>query len=117
MRRVLAMTDRLIWGGVFGGRFEDKTHAIEVFHHHNEEVRRVVPPERLLLYEVKEGWGPLCAFLGVPVPEGERFPHVNDAEEFRSRIRRMSRMVRAVTYSALGLAALVIAGLAMWLMR
>ena len=35
---------------------------------------------------MKEGWVPLCAFLGVPAPEGEPFPHVNDAEEFRSRI-------------------------------
>ena len=117
MRRLLAMTDRLIWDGVFRGRFEDKTYAIEVFHRHNEEVRRAVPPDRLLVYEVKEGWGPLCASLGVPVPEGEPFPHVNDAEEFRSRIRRMSRMVRAVTYSALGFAVLLIAGLAIWLIR
>jgi hypothetical protein len=55
--------------------------------------------------------------LGVPIPGGEPFPHVNDAEEFRSRIRRMSWMVRAVTYSALGFAVLLIAGLAIWLLR
>jgi len=107
MRRLLAMTDRLIWDGVFGGRFEDRGYAIEVFNCHNEEVSRFVPPDRLLVYEVKEGWGPLCSFLGVPVPDEEPFPHVNDAEEFRSRIRRMSRMVRAITYSALGLAVLL----------
>ena len=117
MRRVLAMTERLIWDGVFGGRFEDKTHAIEVFQRHNEEVKQTVPPDRLLVYEVKRGWGPLCSFLGVPVPEGEPFPHVNDAEEFRSRIRRMSRIARGITYSALGLAVLFLAGLAMWLIR
>ena len=113
----LRMTDRLIWDGVFRGRFEDKTYAIEVFHRHNEEVKRAVPPERLLVYEVKEGWGPLCAFLGVPVPEGEPFPHLNDAEEFRSRIRRMSRTVRTVAYTVLGLAVLLLAWLAIWLLR
>ena len=40
-----------------------------------------MPPERLLVYEVKEGWEPLCRFLGVPVPQTP-FPHVNDAETF-----------------------------------
>ena len=61
--------------------------------------------------------GPCVAFLGVPVPEGEPFPHVNDAEEFRSRIRRMSRTMRIVAYTILGLAALLVAWLAIWLLR
>ena len=65
------MLDRLIWDGTFEGRFEDKPHAVEVFNRHNEEVQGSVPPDRLLVYEVKEGWGPLCSFLGVPVPEGD----------------------------------------------
>jgi hypothetical protein len=113
MRRLMRMLDRLIWVGMFHGRFEDKAHAIEVFNRHNAEVKRVVPPDRLLVYEVKEGWAPLCAFLGVPVPEGKPFPHVNDAEEFRSWIRRASLTVRALAYAALGIAALMIAWLVM----
>jgi hypothetical protein len=40
-----------------------------------------LPPERLLVFDVTEGWEPLCAFLGVPVPDAP-FPHVNSAEEF-----------------------------------
>src|SRR5215211_8380430 len=52
-------------GDMFGGRFEDKEHAIEVFEGWNEEAKERVPAERLLVYEVKEGWGPLCEFLGV----------------------------------------------------
>mmetsp|Transcript_102586 Transcript_102586/g.306435 ORF Transcript_102586/g.306435 Transcript_102586/m.306435 type:complete len:303 (+) Transcript_102586:51-959(+) len=40
------------------------------------EVRREVPPERLLVFNVKEGWGPLCKFLGVQVPP-EPFPRVD----------------------------------------
>jgi hypothetical protein len=54
-----------------------------MFEAHNAEVRRLVEPERLLVYRVSEGWAPLCAFLGVPVP-GEAFPHVNSAEEFQA---------------------------------
>ncbi len=81
----LAMVNEIIWNGTFEGRFEDKDHAIQVFERHNEEVRRRVPPERLLVYEVKEGWEPLCEFLGVEVPD-EPFPHLNDAAEMRRRI-------------------------------
>ena len=58
---------------------------------------------------MKEGWGPLCSFLGVPVPEGKPFPHLNDAEEFRSRIRRAAFVVRAVACSVVGAVALIVA--------
>ena len=108
MRHLMRMLDRLIWDGMFGGRFEERPHAIEVFNRHSEEVRRSVPPDRLLVYEVKEGWGPLCSFLGVPVPEDKPFPHLNDAEEFRSRIRRTALVVRAVAYTILGAVALAL---------
>jgi len=100
------MLDRLIWDGMFHGRFEDKAYAIEVFNRHNEQVRRVVPPDRLLVYEIKDGWGPLCSFLGVPIPEGKPFPHLNDAGEFRSRIRRAAWIMRFVAGAVLLLAAL-----------
>jgi hypothetical protein len=109
LRRFLRLTERLIWEGVFRGRFEDRAFAIEVFNRHTEEVKRVVPPERLIVYEVKEGWGPLCSFLGVPIPEGKPFPHLNDAEEFRSRIRRGTLVVRAVACSVVGALALIVA--------
>ena len=79
------MIDRIIWKGMFQGRFADRSFAIEAFNRHNEQVRRDVPADRLLVYEVRQGWEPLCAFLGVPVPEGKPFPHVNDAIEFRAR--------------------------------
>jgi hypothetical protein len=115
MRFFLCMVDRLIWAGTFQGRFEDKSFAIAVFNQHNEQVRRVVPPERLLVYEVREGWGPLCAFLGVPVPDGKPFPHVNDAAEFRARIQRAAWIMRIVGYSVVGIMALILVGLALWM--
>jgi hypothetical protein len=87
--------EEIIWNGTFDGRFEDKTHAIEVLERHNEEVKRRVPPERLLVYEVKEGWGPLCEFLGVPEPD-EPFPHLNDAAEMRRGIRVLRALSVAV---------------------
>lgn len=51
------------------------------FLEHYELVRRTVPKDRMLEYQVKEGWGPLCEFLDVPRPEGD-FLHVNDKNEF-----------------------------------
>jgi hypothetical protein len=82
------MIDAIIWDGTFHGMFEEKDYAIAVFLEHNEEVKRLVAPEKLLVYDVKEGWEPLCAFLGVAVPLDTPFPHLNDSQEFIDRMRR-----------------------------
>ena len=55
---------------------------------HTEEVIAAIPPERLLVYEVGQGWEPLCAFLGVPVP-AEPFPSENSRAEFIARTAAM----------------------------
>jgi len=79
------LADRLVWEGTFDGRFEDRAYAMEVFERHNEAVRRLVPPERLLVFDVREGWAPLCDFFGVEVPD-EPFPRLNEAREMRRRL-------------------------------
>jgi hypothetical protein len=58
---------------------------IDGFNAHNEAVKRVVPADRLLVWEVTEGWEPLCEFLGVPVPD-EPMPHANDRATFLGRV-------------------------------
>ena len=78
------MARKMVLEDTFGGRFEDRAHAIDVFERHNAEVRRALPAERLLVYEVGDGWGPLCEFLERPVPDAP-FPRVNSTEEFRAR--------------------------------
>lgn len=82
------MVRTLIWQGTFDNRFEDKDYAIGVFLRHNEEVKQHVSAEKLLVYNVKEGWEPLCAFLEVPVPAGKPFPHDNDRANFLGDILR-----------------------------
>ena len=52
---------------------------------HNEEVQRIVPAERLLVWSVADGWEPLCEFLELPVPD-QPFPRVNDSKQFSERI-------------------------------
>ncbi len=53
----------------------------KAFTAHNDAVKAVIPEHKLLTYQVKEGWGPLCAFLGVPEPD-DLFPRTNDRSEF-----------------------------------
>jgi hypothetical protein len=72
---------------IFGGRPEDETHAIEVLEKHNAEVMRTIEPDRLLIYQISEGWPKLCGFLGVPVP-AEPFPLSNTTPEFQARMKR-----------------------------
>ena len=75
LRKIAQFTDKIIIQNVFGGRLE-KEHCMQVFEKHNQAVRHVVPKDRLLEYDVRQGWGPLCQFLQVPIPE-KPFPHLN----------------------------------------
>ncbi len=99
-RTAFRLTEAIIWEGTFGGRFAERDHAIGVFAAHVAAVERSVAPERLLVFDVTQGWAPLCAFLGVPVPN-EPFPHLNDGAEFERRIRqRLAPAVAAVVAGA-----------------
>ena len=83
----LNMIDRLIWEGkgTFASGHAEPQQLIDRMELHNEEVKRDVPPDRLLVWSVSEGWEPLCDFLELPVPDVP-FPHVNDRSEFLNRI-------------------------------
>ena len=86
-RRYLELVDRMFWGpqGTFADGRAEPAQLIEQMERHHERVKRAVPPERLLVWEVGEGWEPLCAFLDVPVPD-EPLPHANDRGEFVQRV-------------------------------
>jgi hypothetical protein len=86
------MVNALVWEGTFDGKFEDKDYAIAVFNRHIAEVKQYVPAEKLLVYNVKEGWEPLCGFLGVKVPDNP-FPRLNDRDNFiANKDRRIQEM-------------------------
>lgn len=82
----------MYFGGVlipqktFGYDFSE-ANVIAAFNRHNEEVRRRIPAGRLLEFEAAHGWEPLCAFLGVPVPDAP-YPSVNSREQFREHARK-----------------------------
>jgi hypothetical protein len=70
---------------LFDRRMTDKAELIEVYQRHNEEVRRTIPQERLLVYEVADGWEPLCRFLDAEVPN-DPMPRANSTDEFRQNL-------------------------------
>jgi hypothetical protein len=87
------MVRKSILGETFSNRFEDRAHSIEVFKRHNQEVRDTIDPARLLEFDVREGWAPLCRFLEVPIPD-EQFPRLNDTAATQARIRMMREFTR-----------------------
>lgn len=87
------MVRKAILADIFDNRFEDKEHTIDVFKHHIQEVRDTVEPARLLVFDVREGWEPLCRFLGVPVPS-DLFPRLNDTASTQAMIRMMQESLR-----------------------
>lgn len=70
----------------FGDHIHDRGFMTDYFRNHTREVLASIPAERLLVYEVSQGWGPLCEFLGVAVP-GEPFPSENSRAQFIARMQ------------------------------
>jgi len=62
----------------------DRDCAIAAYRLNNQKVRDAIPAERLLVFDVAEGWGPICRFLGVAEPLTP-FPRSNPREEFWAR--------------------------------
>jgi hypothetical protein len=77
-----AFAHKVIWDRVFGGDMEDEARVCEIFEAHNAAVMDAAPKDRLLVFEASDGWGPLCEFLEVPVPDTP-YPRSNSTEEFQ----------------------------------
>ena len=82
--RMRRMARHLIVDRVFGGILDDREHALAVYRRNLKEVTESLPPARLLVFDVAQGWEPLCAFLGLPVPDIP-FPRTNSTQEFQAR--------------------------------
>ena len=80
IRMFIVMQVNLIWVGLFKNNFSDRDSTKLVYYEHIESVKKIIPADKLLIYNVKEGWEPLCEFLDVDVPDIP-FPKVNDTAE------------------------------------
>lgn len=73
-----------------------KENMMAALERHNAAVRSAIPAERLLEFDVRQGWEPLCAFLGVPVPD-EPFPRTNARENFGEHIETAKGVARGLS--------------------
>jgi hypothetical protein len=74
----------------FGDRIHDRAFMTEYFLRHSAAVKAAIPNDRLLVYDVRDGWEPLCTFLDVEIPAAP-FPHSNTREEMKEH-RRSARL-------------------------
>lgn len=89
-RKMGPMCRKLIWQRTLGGTMHDRAAAVAQYERHLADVVATVPPEKLLVFTADQGWEPLCAFLGVPVPDTP-FPNVNDRAQFQTMFKGMKR--------------------------
>lgn len=76
------MFTKIVFENTFNGDWS-KDNVIKCYNKHNRNVLVNCPPEKLLVFDVTQGWAPLCEFLEVPIPSVP-FPHVNDTKQFQS---------------------------------
>jgi len=94
-RKFGPMARKLIWQRFHRGTMNNRDAAIAEYHRHVAEVKAAVPAERLLVFNVTQGWAPLCAFLGRAVPD-QPYPRVNDKEAMQKEIQGMVKGAYAI---------------------
>lgn len=83
-RQVKEFLTRTVWG-LFGAGIDDRDFMVAEFERHSAEVKSAIAAERLLVFSVSQGWGPLCEFLGVAAPAAP-FPRVNSRAEMQAML-------------------------------
>src|SRR3569623_1116048 len=86
--------------------------CIEKFNEHNARVRNECPADKLLVFEAKQGWEPLCKFLNVPIPDVP-YPHENDTASFQ----RIIFAQEVIGYTVLSIGVAAIAGITHFLLN
>ena len=86
MQAMLLALDEMIGVQTFGCSVSDREGVLAAYRLRTDQVKAAIPADRLLVFDVAEGWEPLCRFLGKPVPD-EPFPHVNSIDDFWKLVR------------------------------
>jgi len=87
---VIKWFKKVFFANQLQGKFEDKAFAKQFWENHLAEVKASVPKDKLLVYDVRDGWPPLCKFLGVPEPP-EPLPHLNKKENFKEMLPKLMK--------------------------
>lgn len=81
------MIQKTIWD-MMENRMQDRNYMVKFFKDRTSEIIDYIAPERLLVYQVSEGWEPLCTFLDIPVPDTE-FPRINSRDETKEMLANL----------------------------
>ena len=81
------MVQKTIWD-VMENRMQDRDHMVDFFTERTSEIVNSISPDRLLVYQVSEGWEPLCNFLNVPIPDMD-FPRINSRDETKEMLSNL----------------------------
>ncbi len=81
------MIQKTMWDRM-DNRMQDRDYMVEFFNRRSREIIDSIAPDRLLVYQVSEGWGPLCEFLDLPVPDME-FPRINSRGETKQLMAQL----------------------------
>ena len=111
-KKMRNMSSKLIWQRSHKGTMEDRKAALARYQEHIDEIKAAVPADKLLIFKVDQGWGPLCDFLGVEAPD-KPFPNVNDRAEIKKTIADMSKGA----YVFIGIGVILLAGIIYGLLK
>ena len=81
------MAQKTIWDKM-ENRMQDRQYMVNFFKNRTAEIIDYIAPERLLVYQVGDGWEPLCTFLNIPVPDTE-FPRINSRDETKEMLANL----------------------------
>lgn len=81
------MVQKTIWN-LMENRMQDREYMVNFFTKRTSEIVNSISPDRLLVYDVSEGWEPLCTFLDTPVPDME-FPRINSRNETKEMLSKL----------------------------
>ena len=95
-RQAVTLRDLTFWDNpdIFNGKFLDKKYAINVYKEWIEECKRIIPSDQLLIFNVKDGWEPLCKFLNKEIPKeyiDKGFPRSNDTNKMLETLKYRKR--------------------------
>lgn len=83
-------------------KYNDEKFCKQQYEDWIEEVKRTVPKEKLLVFNVKDGWDPILEFLGEDKPNGQhQFPHWNERKEWKQLISRLNNIASVINFVTL----------------
>jgi len=84
LKELAAWSKRVIARDIFDNKMDDRAYATKIYRAHTSRVIDTIPRERLLIFQVSDGWAPLCEFLDRDIPSLD-FPNTNSAANFRDK--------------------------------